>query len=115
MPTRAPIFRPAGQQSRQEQKREFDRFRRKAKSWRRFYGTPEWQALRTTQLIAQPYCERCKPKGYVVRATVVHHKTPHRGDWQLFVSSELESLCKRCHDTEAQAEEAAADRQGEGA
>ena len=114
MPTRAPIFRPSGQQPRIEQKRDFDRYRRKAKPWRRFYGTVEWQTLRTAQLIAEPYCERCQPKGYVVRATVVHHKKPHRGDWQLFVTGELESLCKRCHDRDAQAEEAAPDRDGEG-
>jgi 5-methylcytosine-specific restriction enzyme A len=105
MPTRAPVFRPSGQQPRIEQKRDFDRFRRKAKPWRRFYGTSEWQALRTTQLVAEPYCQRCILKHVVVRATVVHHKTPHRGDWQLFISSELESLCKRCHDRDAQAEE----------
>jgi 5-methylcytosine-specific restriction enzyme A len=114
MAYRAPIFRPAGQQSRQEQKRHFDRYRRKAKPWRRFYDTAEWQALRTAQLIAEPYCERHNAKGEVIRASVVHHKTPHRGDWQLFVSSQLESLCKRCHDSEAQTEEAAARaREGE--
>lgn len=103
------------QQPRIEQKRDFDRHRRKASPWRAFYATPQWKALRTAQLIARPYCERHQAKGETVRATVVHHITPHRGDWQLFLASPLESLCKRCHDGQAQAEEAALARRREGA
>jgi 5-methylcytosine-specific restriction enzyme A len=51
----------------------------------------------------------------VVLATVAHHLVPHRGDWQLFIAGDLQSLCKRCHDSEAQAEDATSARIGQGA
>jgi 5-methylcytosine-specific restriction protein A len=35
----------------------------------------------------------------VVRATVVHHVEPHKGDRDLFFAvSNLQSLCSTCHD-----------------
>ena len=41
-----------------------------------------------------------------MRATVVHHRIAHKGDWQLFIDPEnLESVCKPCHDSEAQQQE----------
>lgn len=114
VPLRSPIFRPAAQQSRQEQKRDFDRYRRRAKPWRRYYDKPEWKARRAEQLTREPYCERHKAKGEIIIATVAHHKVAHRGDWDLFIGGELQSLCKTCHDGEAQAEEAALARDWEG-
>jgi 5-methylcytosine-specific restriction protein A len=107
MPTKAPLFRPVAMQSRQEQNKLFDRARRRNSPWRLWYGQKAWKARRAAQLLAEPLCARCKPKGYVVAATVANHKVPHRGDWVLFIEGELESLCKRCHDRDVQAEERA--------
>ena len=108
MPTKAPTFRPQGAATRKQQKREYDRHRRKAAPWRAWYSKPEWQRRRAAQLASKPYCERCWERGLTVLATVANHKRPHRGDWQLFIGGELESVCKTCHDSEVQREEYAA-------
>lgn len=43
--------------------------------------------------------------GIVTIATVVHHKTPHRGDPILFWGGPFESLCKPHHDSHGQLED----------
>ena len=37
------------------------------------------------QLAKQPLCEMCERRGRTVPATIVHHRTPHRGDWAMFI------------------------------
>ena len=37
-----------------------------------------------------------------MQAAVAHHVVPHHGDEALFWKGELISLCKTCHDREAQ-------------
>lgn len=90
--------------------REYDRRRRQAKPWRGWYKTPAWQRRRQLQLSVQPLCERCAKRHRLEPATVANHKIPHRGDRALFFGGELESLCKRCHDSEAQRDEWLAER-----
>lgn len=107
MPIKAPTFRPRGAATRQQQKRAHDRYRRKASPWRAWYSKPEWQRRRAAQLASKPYCERCSHRGRTVLATVANHRIPHRGDWELFIGGDLESLCKHCHDSEVQREERA--------
>ncbi len=71
-------------------------------SWRgqrttaeRGYGA-KWQAARVAYLQANPTCVMCAPR--IVPASVVDHKTPHRGDMSLFWSrSNWQSLCRTCH------------------
>jgi 5-methylcytosine-specific restriction protein A len=108
MPTNPPAFRPRGLVPRAEQKRAFDRLRRRHQPWRKWFHLAVWRDIRVAQLTREPLCERCKAKDLIVAATVVHHEVPHRGNWELFVSGPFESLCKSCHDGEAQAEERAA-------
>lgn len=105
MPRQVPTFRPAGWLSRQEQNRDHDRRRRRDAPWRGWYNQAIWKRRRREQLERKPVCERCDLRGRVAAATVANHKVPHRGDWELFVRGELESLCKSCHDREVQAEE----------
>lgn len=77
-----------------------------AAAFHKWYKTARWQAIRKQQLQAHPLCERHLKRNQVVPATVVHHRLPHKGDWALFSSvANLESLCKPCHDSEAQSEE----------
>lgn len=46
----------------------------------------------------------------MVGATVVDHVKPHRGDLELFLDrTNLQSLCKPCHDAHKQAQEHNAD------
>jgi hypothetical protein len=78
-----------------------------AAAYRKLYQTAEWRALRKAQLQCQPICERCRAKGFVVSATVVNHRKPHKGDANLFRDpTNLQSVCQPCHDGPIQAEEA---------
>jgi hypothetical protein len=77
-----------------------------AAKYRRLYNTARWRALRKAQLQDQPLCERCKAKGFIVAATVVNHRKPHKGDEALFWTTDnLLSVCQPCHDGPIQAEE----------
>ena len=107
MPYQVPTFRADGQPSRQDQNKEADGRRRKAKPWRNWYSSKAWQAIRARQLAIEPTCRRHAARGEVVAATVVNHVKPHRGNWTLFVNGPFESLCKPCHDIDVQREEAA--------
>lgn len=87
--------------------REHDAKRRASSPWRSWYSRPEWtKQARPAQLSRQPYCERCLRQGLKVKATVVNHRIPHRGNWALFIDpSNHESTCKPCHDSAIQREE----------
>ncbi len=74
--------------------------------WRKWYQWKIWQDLREQQLLKQPLCQYCLRRGDYITATVVNHIKPHKGDWDLFVDVDNhESLCKSCHDSEAQTKE----------
>lgn len=74
------------------------------KPWRAWYNSAEWKRLRAAQLSAEPQCAMCLADNRPwVAATVVDHKRPHRGDKALFFDPEnLQSLCKRHHDSDKQ-------------
>lgn len=77
-----------------------------AATYRRLYKTARWQRLRTSKLTLQPLCERCLAMEVIVSADVVHHRTAHRGNEDLFWSMDnLESLCKPHHDSEGARED----------
>lgn len=63
------------------------------------YGTTYWAKARAAQLRKQPLCALCLEHDAIVPASVVHHIHEHDGNWELFVSSPLQSLCKVCHDS----------------
>ena len=67
------------------------------KAWAHYYSSQAWKLRRAHQLRIGPLCKRCG-----VLATVAHHVVPHKGDWCLFIEGELNSLCKRCHDSAEQ-------------
>lgn len=64
--------------------------------WRKFYKTPLWKKLRKKALMRQPLCAfRC---GRV--SAVVDHIEPHKGDaGKFYRQSNLQALCKPCHDS----------------
>ena len=70
-----------------------------AAGWHRFYDTGFWLSRRRLQLKAHPLCQICQARGALTAASVVDHVKPHKGDWNLFVLGELQSLCKTCHDS----------------
>lgn len=74
--------------------------------YRRLYKTARWRGLRLAVLASSPLCVRCEKKGLTVQATVVNHRTPHKGDEALFWNrGNLEAVCKPCHDGPIQREE----------
>lgn len=78
-----------------------------AQAYRSWYGLKVWFHARKAQLTKQPLCERCLALGRITPATVVNHREPHKGDWQLFIDPDNhESTCAPHHDTLIQREEA---------
>ncbi|MBI6923812.1 HNH endonuclease signature motif containing protein [Pseudomonas fulva] len=68
----------------------------------------KWQKARERYLLDNPLCVYCDRSGRVTAASVVDHVIAHRGDMTLFWDqSNWQSLCKPCHDSVKQAEEAA--------
>lgn len=66
----------------------------------RGYGA-RWQKARNTFLARRENecCAIHMKRGERVPATVVDHRTPHRGDQRLFWdTSNWQALCKTCHD-----------------
>ncbi|WP_350343240.1 HNH endonuclease signature motif containing protein [Proteinivorax tanatarense] len=58
-----------------------------------------WRKARARFLKVHPLCVRCNSEGKLIKATVVDHIIPHRGDELLFWDeSNWQALCKRCHD-----------------
>jgi 5-methylcytosine-specific restriction protein A len=88
----------------------YERERREAKPWRRWYSTERWRNLRLMQLRSNPLCRLCKEQGRDTEATVADHLVPHRGDPALFWHGTLQSLCDPCHSSVKQREERAAAR-----
>ena len=70
----------------------------RASSGKRGYDS-RWQKARARYLKAHPLCVLCARQNRYVKATVVDHIKPHRGDPVLFWDeSNWQSLCKPCHD-----------------
>lgn len=103
-----------GQRPRRERAAQYDAERRRAKPWRKWYGLPIWKRIRAAQLAEEPLCRRCVANDKITAATVVNHRVPHRGDWDLFIGGPFESLCKPCHDSVVQSEERAEARRQRG-
>jgi len=81
-------------------------------SWRDGKTTSErgydyaWQKARAAYLRLHPLCVMCEAQGRVRAATVIDHKTPHRGDQALFWSeANWQALCAPHHSSDKQAEE----------
>lgn len=72
----------------------------------RGYGY-KWQKAREGWLNAHPLCAYCERLGRVANGNVVDHIVAHRGDMALFWDrTNWQTLCKPCHDSIKQAEEA---------
>ena len=73
--------------------------------WRKLYATARWKRLRDRFLSEHPLCARCLLQEIVEPATVVHHKTPHKGDLVLFWGGPFEALCAPHHNSQGQLED----------
>jgi 5-methylcytosine-specific restriction enzyme A len=80
-----------------------DRRSAAAQTYRRWYRTAQWRALRRAQLAREPLCRMCWEMGRATTATIVDHRIPHRGDAALFFELDnLNSLCAPHHDATKQ-------------
>ncbi len=97
MPMRPPIHgAPMAAQAKAAAKRTYDAHRGSASS--RGYNY-QWTKARDLFIRKNPLCILCQREGRTVQATIVDHRTPHRGDMVLFWDeSNWQSLCKPCHD-----------------
>lgn len=94
MPTRPKMFKPA-----------YSPNPVRETACQRGYGHG-WREARAIFLRANPLCAMCKANNRVVSATVVDHKTPHRGDTALFWDQgNWQPLCATCHNTKTAKED----------
>jgi 5-methylcytosine-specific restriction enzyme A len=85
-----------------------------AEEYRKLYRTAQWQTLRKQILLRDKYQCQHQRCGTILtsgrtnpRSAVVHHKTPHKGNLDLFFNPDnLVSVCKACHDGPIQSQEA---------
>jgi 5-methylcytosine-specific restriction protein A len=75
--------------------------------WHVLYGTTRWQALRKATFLRDLYtCRKCARLVGDSSKLVCDHIKPHRGDERLFWDdTNLQTLCKPCHDKAKQIEE----------
>jgi 5-methylcytosine-specific restriction enzyme A len=77
-----------------------DRRSPEAAQWRKLYKLRAWRDhARPAQLRKQPLCELCLERDITRAATIVNHRTAHKGDMALFLDPDnLQSACQPCHD-----------------
>lgn len=74
--------------------------------WRRWYKTAEWSALRSRVFLRDLYTCQMPGCTAITERPVADHRTPHRGDRDLFFdASNVQTLCKPCHDGPKQRQE----------
>jgi 5-methylcytosine-specific restriction endonuclease McrA len=70
-----------------------------------FYNSKKWRKVAASYKLRQGSCERCRAKGLVVPAVIVHHRehlTPEimRDPRKAYDFANLEALCQECHNKE---------------
>ena len=74
--------------------------------YQKWYKLKRWKDLRLAQLSKEPYCQCQHHVGQKVKANVVDHIKPHKGDSKLFWNPKnLQSMLKSCHDKYKQSQE----------
>lgn len=69
--------------------------------WTKLYKTKRWRDARLRYLNQHPLCEcdECKQNNRVLPATIIDHKIPHKGNYDLFWDEDnWQAMAKRCHD-----------------
>lgn len=78
------------------------------------YNSSRWRKLRRQFLIKHPLCAECRRLGVINPSRVVDHIKPHQGDESLFWDeTNLQALCKSCHDRKTAKEDGRWGRKGE--
>ena len=73
---------------------------------KRLYDNVRWRKVAKRLLSLYPLCAFCLKMGRDTPATVVDHIVPHKGNRDLFWDeSNLQPLCKKCHDSSKKMQE----------
>ena len=104
-PPRLTAMRPTLQAPKDEAGR--TAYRRHSSPWRKWYNTSRWQKLRWQVLSEASFtCAMCGRVEADTSQLVGDHIRPHRGSEALFFDrSNIQCLCKPCHDSAKQREE----------
>ena len=76
--------------------REYNRYGRDESS-KKFYNSKAWRRLAATQLQKEPLCTECLNVGRLQRAEIADHIKPIREGGARLNHSNLQSLCRACH------------------
>ena len=71
-----------------------------------FYNSKRWRSLRNYFIQLNPVCISCKRKGTIKGASVVDHIVPITMGGSPIDTKNLQSLCKKCHDSKSGKESA---------
>lgn len=64
----------------------------------KFYNSRKWRNVRANYLIKNPLCVYCEANDLTTPANVVDHIVPMVKGGDALCKSNLQSLCKSCHD-----------------
>ena len=86
---------------------ERSRYRREVHAWRKWYDDPEWRRMAWACKVAAAFtCAMCGRVASGKGQAIADHVKPHRGDRSLFFdATNLQCLCKACHDKHKQSQE----------
>jgi 5-methylcytosine-specific restriction protein A len=70
----------------------------KSAPWTKWYRHRRWKKMRLHQLAIEPLCRLCKRDDKITPASIVDHVERHFGDPEKFWCSELQSVCRPCHE-----------------
>tara|TARA_R100000742_G_C4279010_1_gene102647 strand:- start:17 stop:373 length:357 start_codon:yes stop_codon:yes gene_type:complete len=69
-----------------------------------FYNNSKWRSKRAYFIRRNPLCKLCGDKGIVKGAEVIDHITPIRQGGDMYNDTNLQPLCKVCHDKKSRQE-----------
>jgi 5-methylcytosine-specific restriction protein A len=58
-----------------------------------------WQRFREIYMRSHPLCVICEEKGYIIKADLIHHKTPLDKGGEKYADDNLISVCNACHES----------------
>lgn len=86
-----------------DKRKKYDKQRPSYHGW---YSNKRWRVLRMHWLRCNPLCAICQQDDKLTPATVVDHIISHKGNISMFYdTTNLQSLCKRCHDVKTAKED----------
>lgn len=77
-----------------------------SKAMSQWYANKKWRRVRASFIQRNPLCKECNNKGIVKGAEVVDHIKPISQGGSEYSLTNLQALCKVCHDKKSRREQA---------